>query len=63
MHDAGVVRGLERGGDLRGDRQGLADGNRPARQPLGQVLAVDELHDQRRRALDSSSPYTCAMFG
>jgi hypothetical protein len=40
------VRGLERLGDLPGDGEGLVEGERPALQPLGEVLALDELHDE-----------------
>ena len=40
------VRGLERLGDLAGDREGLVERERPALQPLGEVFALDELHDE-----------------
>ena len=30
--------------------QRLVDGNRPLRDPLGEVFALDELHDNRARA-------------
>ncbi len=48
---AGLVRRLERGRDLQGEVQRLLAGKRAARQPLLQVLAVDELHRQERRAV------------
>ena len=47
MDDALGVRCLERVGDLTGDVQRFGDRQRPARQPLGEVLARDELHHER----------------
>ena len=46
MDDALLVRRLERLGDLPRDRQRLVDRNRPVRQPLGEVVAFDQLHRQ-----------------
>ena len=48
MHDALLVRGLERVGDLLGDRQRLVEWNRAAPNPLREILAVDEFHHERR---------------
>ena len=53
MDDAALVRRFERFGDLRGDPEGVADRKRPARDALGERLAVDQLHDEEvaRRVL------------
>ena len=48
MDDALLVRGFERLGDLPRDGQRLVERDRPARDALGQVFALDELHDQAR---------------
>ena len=47
MDDALLVRRFERLGDLLRDRQRLVDRDRPARNALRQVLALDEFHHQR----------------
>ena len=47
MDDALLVRGLERVGDLPRDRQRLVHRNGTARDARGEVLALDELHDER----------------
>ena len=47
MDDALLVRLLESLRDLPGDGHGLVDGNRPALQPLGEVLALDQLHGEQ----------------
>ena len=47
MDDPVFVRLFERLSDLSGDRQRFIQGNRPSCDPLRQVLALDELHDQR----------------
>jgi hypothetical protein len=44
MDDALLVRCLERLSDLPGDRQRVVDSNRPVRQPLCEILALDQLH-------------------
>ena len=44
VDDALLVRLLERLGDLLRDRERLVDRDRAALQPLGEVLAGDELH-------------------
>jgi hypothetical protein len=49
MDDALFVCRLEGVGDLRRNRQRLVEGERPALDPLREVLAVDEFHDERRR--------------
>ena len=46
MHDALLVRGLERVGDLPRDRQRLVERDGATRDALRQVLALDELHHQ-----------------
>ncbi len=51
MDDALLVRGFERLGDLRRDRQRLVDRDRPARDPLRQVLPLDQFHHERREAV------------
>jgi hypothetical protein len=47
VDDAGVVGGFERFGDLPRDRQRLVGRHRTARDALSEILAVDELHDDR----------------
>ncbi len=49
VDDALLVRFPERLGDLPRKGERLVDGNRSALQPLGQVLARDELHRQEVR--------------
>ena len=39
-----LVRGLERIGDLLRDRQRFVEGDRPARDPLRQIVTLDQLH-------------------
>ena len=51
MDDALLVRGLETRGDLRRVPQGLVRVERPAVHHVGDGLAVDELHDERRPAV------------
>ena len=51
MDDPLLVRGFERLGEFCGDRQRVGQRDRAARDPLGQVLALDEFHDQRRDAV------------
>ncbi len=46
VDDSLLVRRLERLGDLPRDGEGLVEGERPALQPLGEVFALDELHDE-----------------
>ena len=46
MDDPLLVRGLERFGDLLGDRKRLTDGDRRARDPIGERRALDQFHDQ-----------------
>ena len=47
MDDPLLMRRFERLCDLLRDRQRLVDRDRPARNALRQVLALDELHHQR----------------
>ena len=56
MDDALLVRRVERLGDLPRDREGLGDRQRAAGETIGERGALDEFEDQRRLALDSSSP-------
>ena len=51
MDDPLLMRGFERLGDLRRHRQRVGHRDRAARDPLREVLALDELHDQRRDAV------------
>jgi hypothetical protein len=56
MDDALLVRGFDGVGDLSGDGDGVIDGNRSGGDPLRQVRAIDELHDQgldRRTVLET----------
>ena len=50
VDDALLVRGLERLGDLARDRDRFVDGDRPALEPLCQVLALDQLHREQMSA-------------
>ena len=50
MDDPLLVGRLERLGDLPGDGKGLVQGKGPALQPLGEVVALDELHDEGAHA-------------
>ena len=45
MHDALLVGGLERVGDLLRDRHGILDRQGTLCDPIGERDAVDELHD------------------
>ena len=47
MNDPLLVRRFERLGDLLRDRQRLVERDRAARDPLREVLALDELHHER----------------
>jgi len=47
MDDALVVRGTERVGDLRAERERVRQPERTFVQAVGERLAVDELHDQK----------------
>ena len=47
MDDAVLVRRFESLRDLFRDRQCLVERNRAARNPMREVLALDELHHQR----------------
>ena len=49
VDDADLVRRLERLGNLAREGQRLVDGNRTFRDALGEVFALDELHDNRAR--------------
>ena len=51
MDDPLLVRRFERLGDLRRHRQRVGQRDRAARDPLRQVLALDEFHDQRLDAV------------
>ena len=46
MDDTLLVRGFERVGNLPGDGQRLVERDGPARDPLRQVLALDQFHDE-----------------
>jgi hypothetical protein len=45
----GLVRGFEALGDLAGERPHLVEGHPPAGQACGEILAVDQFHDERER--------------
>ena len=47
MDDALLVRRFERLRDLPRDRQRLVEGQRAARDPIGERVALDQLEDQR----------------
>ena len=56
MDDPLLVGRFERLGDLLRDLQRLVDRDRPARDALGQRLALDELENQRAQPPPSSRP-------
>ncbi len=56
VHDAVVVRGLERFGNPRGDAQRLLDRQRPLLEHLRQVAPVDQLHRQEAHPVDLVQP-------
>ena len=51
MRDTLRVRGLQRIGDLDGDRQGFGERESAGGQPLRQGLPFDQLHNQQRSPL------------
>ncbi len=51
MHDAALVRGLERLGDLQRDSQRLVTRKRAVGEPLREVFTLDELHRQEAHAV------------
>jgi hypothetical protein len=51
-----LVRGVERLGDLFCDHQRLVYWHSPAGDPLGEVFAVDELHQRACVPPDFSNP-------
>ena len=51
MHDAALVCGLERVGDLSRDAQRFLDRDRPCDDPLVECRPLDELHRERGRAV------------
>jgi hypothetical protein len=46
VNDPLLVGGFQRLRDLPGDRQGLVEWNRTARDPLREIVPLDQLHDQ-----------------
>jgi hypothetical protein len=51
VDDPFLMRRIERGGDLSGNSESLGDGQRPARQPICERWALDQLEDERRHAI------------
>jgi len=51
MDDALLVGGLERLGDLLRNGECLIDRDRPLRDPLREVLTLDQFHDERGQAV------------
>ena len=51
MDDALLVRRFQRVGDLPRDGQRLTDRDVPPFEPIGERVAVDELEDERGRAI------------
>jgi hypothetical protein len=50
MDDAVLVRGVERRGELAGDRHRLVEGQRAARDALGERRPLDQFEDERALA-------------
>ena len=46
MNDPLLVRSLERIGELSRDRERFVEGDGAAGNPLGEIVALDELHDE-----------------
>jgi hypothetical protein len=62
MDHALLVGRLQRIRDLPRPRQRIGEGDRAARDHVGEGLALDEFEDDRGDAVDFSSPYTAAML-
>jgi len=63
MNDPLLVRRFERVGDLPRERQRLVERQSPARNPLRQILTLDQLHHERAdtpRLFDPSESARCA---
>ena len=56
MDDSLLVRRFEGLGDLLRDRQRLVEGMGPRVNPLCEILALDEFHDERRDAVGLLEP-------
>ncbi len=56
VDDALLVGRVQRVGNLARDRQRVSQGERPARQSIGQRLTLDELEHQSRTAIDVLEP-------
>ena len=56
MDDALLVRGLERRGDLPRDGSASSSGSGPRAIARGEVLALDQLHDEGARAAGLLEP-------
>ena len=56
MNDPGLVGGLQRFGDLLGDREGFIDGDGASRDAIRQRRTLDELEDQRSNVLGLLQP-------
>ena len=52
MHDPVLVRGIERGDDLRGDLERPRQRQRTARDELIEGLSIHEFEDEKQRAAD-----------
>ena len=64
MDDALLVRGFERLGDLRAMSSASSNGrSRRSQQTVGERLALDQLHDERRAAVERPRAVDLAMFG
>ena len=63
MDDPLFVRGFQGVRDLLRDRQGFIDRDGALRDPVREIVALNEFHHQRSTPPDSSRPCMCAMFG
>ena len=63
MDDAALVRGVQRLGELSRDRERFAHRNRAWCDPIRQREPLDQLEDERHRAIRFLEPWMCAMFG
>ena len=63
MDDAGAMRRVERRRHLDRDRQGLGERQRALRQPIRQRFAVEQFHDEERRAVVLPTSYSVQICG
>jgi hypothetical protein len=63
VHDTVSMRRAECGGNLDGHDEGIVERQRALLQPVGQRLALETLHDEKRHALLVTDVVECADVG